>query len=112
MPHTKETLKKDGRLTDIVKALAAEWVQRESNGASMVTITRVLIDDRGQRAMILFTTLPEKAQPVVEEFLNRQKDDFKQYVYKHSRIGRVPLFTFKIDAGEKNRQRADELLQA
>ncbi len=110
MAHTKDTEKKDGRLQEIVRDLAAQFVQRESNGASIITITRVLIDDRGQRAMILFTTLPDSKAPVVEEFLNRQRDDFKQYVYKHSRIGRVPLFSFKVDAGEKNRQKADELL--
>ncbi len=104
--------RKDQKLQEMIKELAAQYVQRESNHASLITITRVLISDSGKRGIILFTTLPDSKQEAVKEFLNRQRDDFKQYIFSKSRIGRVPLCEFAIDFGEKNRQRTDELLDA
>jgi ribosome-binding factor A len=103
-PHQDEKLKQ------MIRELAASFVQLESNGASIITITNVTVADRGSRAKILFTVLPVEKQAVVEEFLKRKRIDFQEFVRSKSRIMRVPLFDFAIDHGEKNRQRADELL--
>ncbi len=100
---------KDERLKDVVKSLAAEFVQRESNGISLITITDVAIADRGGRATIYFTVLPEDKQKGVMDFLKRKRAEFREHVMEKSRIGRIPFFDFALDIGEKNRQRIDTI---
>ncbi|MBI5126465.1 MAG: ribosome-binding factor A [Candidatus Taylorbacteria bacterium] len=100
---------KDERLKDVLKTLAAEFVQRESNGISLITITDVAIADRGGRATIYFTVLPEDKVKGVLDFLKRKRAEFRDYVTEKSRIGRIPFFDFALDIGEKNRQRIDEI---
>ena len=107
---TKEGAIKDGRLQEIIKDLAAKFAHLEASKSSMITITRVMAGDQGRNIFIYFTTLPDSAQEHAKEFLNRKRSEFSEYVAKHSRVGRIPHIEFEIDLGEKNRQRADELL--
>jgi ribosome-binding factor A len=100
---------KDIKLENLIRELAADFLQRESNGSSLVTVTRVVLTDRVTKATILLSVLPEDKQQEAVEFARRKRGDFKEYVKKHSRIGRIPLFDFEIDIGEINRQRIDEL---
>lgn len=110
MDHTPNPNREE-KLRDEIHRLAAQYVQLESNGASLVTVTNIVLGDRAKMAKILFTTLPDSKQEVVLEFLKRKRKEFQEYVRENSRIGRIPLFDFDIDYGEKNRQRADELLR-
>ena len=75
----------------------------------MVTVTDVEMGDQGRRATVYFTVLPVDKEHAVVEFLVRKRGDFQNYVRERSRIGRVPLFDFGVDRGEKHRQRIDEL---
>ena len=102
--------RKDEKLRELIRALAADFISKESNRTSLVTVTNVLVSDRGQRVAILFTVMPERSQDAILDFLTRKGDEFRQYVRTHARLGRLPFISFKIDYGEKNRQRADELL--
>ena len=103
--HRKE------KLPELLKHLAAEFIERESNRTSLVTVTNASISDSQKQVKILFTVLPEDQEEVVLEFLNRKRDFF-EYIDKHARIGRMPEIEFIIDTGEKNRQRIDFLLQS
>ena len=49
---------RDEKLKDLIKEIAGEFMQRNSNYTSLITITDVSVADRGQRATILFTVLP------------------------------------------------------
>ncbi|MCC2630480.1 MAG: Ribosome-binding factor [Candidatus Paceibacter sp.] len=100
---------KDIKLENLIRELAASFLQRESNGSSLVTVTRVVLTDRVTKATILLSVLPEDKEEEAIEFARRKRGEFKEYVKKNSRIGRIPLFDFEIDIGEKNRQRIDEL---
>ncbi len=100
---------KEIKLEEQIRQVAAEFVQRESNGASLITVTRVQMTNRLTKAVILFSVLPEDKQEEVLGFVQRKRKEFKEYVKKHARIGRIPLFEFAIDFGEKNRQRIDEI---
>ncbi|MDO8471193.1 MAG: ribosome-binding factor A [bacterium] len=93
----------------IIHRLAAEFVRDEASGASLLTITRVELSDTGKEAKIYFTTLPENQEDTALKFLMRKIPEFKKYVRDESRIGLVPHIDFKIDYGERNRQRLDEL---
>ncbi len=100
---------KNEKLKEMIRELAAEYFSRESNRQSLITITSVEIFSRGGKARILMTVLPEDKEASAIEFAHRQLTDFRQYVMDKSRIGRIPFFEVAIDAGEKNRQRMDEL---
>jgi ribosome-binding factor A len=101
--HRKE------KLPELLKHLAAEFVERESNRTSLVTITGATISPSQKQVRILFTVLPENDEDTVLDFLNRKKRDFFEYVDKRAKIGRMPEIRFVVDIGEKNRQRIDFL---
>lgn len=89
--------------------LAAEFIRDNSGKTSLVTVTRVELYPAGKEGKIYFTTLPEDQEDTVLRFLERKAPEFKHYVREHSRIGIVPHLVFKIDYGERNRQRLDTL---
>lgn len=100
---------KDQKIEEIIRALAADFFSRESNRQSLITITGVELTNRGGKATILMTVMPEDKEESAVEFAHRQLTDFKHYVQEHSRLGRIPFFDVRIDTGEKNRQRIDEI---
>ncbi|MSR87593.1 MAG: ribosome-binding factor A [Candidatus Zambryskibacteria bacterium] len=99
------------RITEIIHRLAAEFILAESSNSSLITITRVEISPTGKEAKVFFTTLPEKEEETALKFLERKTPEFKRYVRDESRIGIVPHLDFKIDYGERNRQRLDQLTE-
>jgi ribosome-binding factor A len=98
---------KEEKVEEHLKQLAAAFIQRESNYTSLITVTATKMADRLGRCTIYFTVLPEDKQDQVLDFLNRKRAEFKEYVKKHSRIGRLPSVQFALDFGEKNRQKID-----
>lgn len=101
---------KDEKLRDQVKKFAAEFLQRESTGQSLITVTDVKIGKDAKEATILFTVLPENKEEVALEFARRQLGDFRDFMNKKVKTGRMPFFHFDIDRGEKHRQRIDEII--
>ena len=91
--------------------MAAQYFSRLSNRQSMITITDVEILNKGSKAVILMTVLPEDKEQDALDFAHRQLTEFREHVMKNSRIGRVPFFEVRIDVGEKNRQRIDLIAQ-
>ncbi len=94
-------------LIKIIKKAAADFMQLESNGASLITITDVRLSSDEKYANILFTVIPEEKQDAALEFAKRMRSEFRQYVKSHTKIGRIPMFDFGIDLGEKYRQKID-----
>ena len=103
---------KDQKLKEILRELSAQFFSRTSNRQSLITVTDVEILSRGGRANILITVLPEEMEEKAVEFANRQLTDFRNFVQENSRIARIPYFEEKIDIGEKNRQRIEEIEKA
>jgi ribosome-binding factor A len=100
---------KEAKTENHIRELAAAFLQHKSNGMSLLTVTRVTLANRMTRAIIYFTVLPEDKEQEALEFVQRKRYDFKEYVKKHAKLGRIPLFDFEIDKGEKNRQKIDEI---
>lgn len=100
---------KDEKIREVIRELAAEFFSRTSNRQSLITVTNVELLSRGGKAEILVTVMPEAMEEQAIEFTNRQLSDFREYVKEHSRIARIPYFEVKIDIGEKNRQKIDEI---
>jgi ribosome-binding factor A len=100
---------KDEKLKDQIHKWAAEFLQRESTGQSLITVTDVKITKEAKEATILFTVLPEDKEEVALEFARRQLHDFREYMNEKVKTGRMPYFHFDLDRGEKHRQRIDEI---
>jgi ribosome-binding factor A len=97
------------KIEEILHRLAAQFVREESTNASLITITRVVLTPAGKDAVVYFTTIPESQENTAQKFLDRKTGEFKRFVIDESRLGIVPHLSFKIDYGERNRQRLDEL---
>lgn len=101
---------KDEKYASLLSKFAAEYLNQESSGNSLITITRTDILDRGKRALIYFTALPAEKEKGALEFAKRRKNDFRQFVMSKKSFGFAPRVDFCIDLGEHNRQRIDELI--
>jgi ribosome-binding factor A len=100
---------REQKLEELLKHLAADFLQRESNVTSLITVTGIRLSERLTKADILITVFPEQKQEEALDFTKRKRTEFREYVREHAKMRVLPFFDFEIDFGEKNRQRIDEL---
>lgn len=104
MPASREE-----KLKDIIKQVSAEFLARESNRTSIITVTDVSLSDRGNRSTIFFTVLPEEKEKAALDFSKRKRAEFRDFFKEKVKMRSLPFFDFEIDKGEKNRQKIDEI---
>ena len=100
---------KEQKTAEEIQKLAGKFIEVESNRDSLITVTSVNLTKDFKKAIIFVTVFPEGDEEKALHFLKRQRSEFRQFVKKNSRIGRIPFFDFDIDKGEKSRQRIEEL---
>jgi len=98
------------QLTGILAEHAAQYISRESNRRSLITITYTELSQKLDRVTFYVHILPEDAEGPGLGFLLRQRGECREYLKKHVPLRRIPHVEFAIDEGEKKRQRVDELL--
>lgn len=96
-------------MKESVHKVAAEFLSREANRTSLITVTRVELSEDGRSGTIFMTVLPDSAEQQAVQFANRNRPEFSQFFEKRVRGRHAPRIEFAIDNGEKNRQRLDEL---
>lgn len=102
--------KKQNRMKEELKHLAAEFIKNEANSStSLITVTDVALNDKKTVVNIFFTVFPTTQEAAALDFINRQKSNFKEFLKSKSRMMRIPFFIFHIDEGEKNRQHIDTI---
>ncbi len=101
---------RNDKFKEIVMRAASQFIQTESNHQSLITVTDVAVSNDFQKATIFVTVFPDHKQTAVIDFLQRQKREFKQFIMTHTKIGKIPMFSFAIDLGEKMRQKIDEAI--
>lgn len=97
------------KLEELIRKLAAQFVQIESSNVSLITITRCVMEEKLKHAIIFITVLPESEERHALEFLKRKRSEFRDYIKSHARTRVIPVVDFAIDIGEKTRQKIDEL---
>ena len=100
---------RDDRLATRITELAAEYLQMESNRTSLITVIRTDILNKGRRAIVYFTVLPDLEEERALKFARRKRSDFRKFIIQKKPVAFAPSFDFAIDYGERNRQRIDEL---
>lgn len=92
-----------------LREAAAEFLSRESNRRSLVTVTAAQLSDDTRRCTIYITVLPDDYEDEAVNFANRNRHEFGKFFESRVRGMRIPHVEFVIDRGEKMRQRLDEL---
>lgn len=103
--------KRDERLREGIRELAAVFLNETSNKSSLVTVTSVTLSEDGRKATIGITVLPEDKESEALSFARRRRTELRGKVMKELDIAHPPFIEIDIDRGEKNRQRLDELSQ-
>jgi ribosome-binding factor A len=99
------------KVANTIKELAAQFLNRENNRTSLVTVTGCSTSPDLKRATILITVLPNTKETEVVNFVKRNLKDLREFLKKNMPIKIIPFLDVAIDAGEKNRQKIDELLR-
>jgi ribosome-binding factor A len=97
------------KIQEALREAAAEFLIREANRNSLITVTRAEVDEGGRHGNIFITVFPDSFEEEALDFANRKRGEFSQFFIKHVRGAHMPHVEFFIDRGEKNRQRLDEL---
>lgn len=87
---------KDERLMSAIHTAAAEFINRESNRRSLITVTRVSMSDE-KHAQIFISVFPQKDGRAAIDFLTRQHKEFLAFVKKTVKLHYVPYMTFLLD---------------
>ena len=99
------------KLANLIKELGAQFLERESNNTSLITVTSCSVSPDLKRATIFITVLPDDKEAAALEFVKRKRGALREYLKKKMKIKIIPFIDTQIDLGEKNRQKIDELLR-
>ncbi|OGI76213.1 hypothetical protein A3C67_03305 [Candidatus Nomurabacteria bacterium RIFCSPHIGHO2_02_FULL_42_19] len=100
------------KVAKVIKELTAEFLGRENNRTSLITVTFATASPDLKRATVFITVLPEEKEADVLLFVKRKRSEVRELLKKKLEIKTIPFIDFAIDQGEKNRQKIDELLRA
>jgi ribosome-binding factor A len=104
-------IQRNEKIAVLIKKLTAEFLGRESNRTSLITVTSCNTSPDLKRATIFITVMPTSKEETVLEFAKRNRPLLRDFLRKNMNTKVVPFIDIEIDKGEKNRQRIDELLR-
>ena len=99
------------KVANQIKELAAQFLGRENNRTSLLTVTDCTTSPDLKKATIFITVFPATKEEVVLNFIKRNLGDLREFLKKNMPIKIIPFLDVAIDQGEKNRQKIDELLR-
>ncbi len=99
------------KVTNNIKELAAQFLGRENNRTSLITVTSANASPDLKRATIFITVLPTSKETLALDFVKRRRGELREFLKKNMPIKIIPFLDVEIDQGEKNRQKIDELLR-
>lgn len=103
--------RRDDKIANTLLKLSADFLEKNSNRTSLITVTNIIVRDRRREAIVFISVLPEDQEKAALDFANRQKKELRLFIRSRVKMGYVPKIFFEIDKGEKNRQRIDFLSQ-
>lgn len=103
--------KRNEKIANQIKKLAARFLGRENNRTSLITVTSANTSPDLKKATIFITVLPTVKEKLALEFVKRKRGELREFLKKSMPIKIIPFIDIEIDKGEKNRQKIDELLR-
>jgi ribosome-binding factor A len=104
-------MERNEKIANLIKELGAQFLERESNNTSLITVTSCTVSPDTKRATIFITVLPDEKETSALGFVKRKRKELREYFKKNMKIKIIPFIDIQIDRGEKNRQKIDELLR-
>ncbi len=108
----KSENKRNEKVANHIKELSAQFLGRENNRTSLITVTSATCSPDLKRATIFITVLPNAKEKNALEFAKRKRSELREFLKKNMPIKTIPFLDIAIDLGEKNRQKIDELLRS
>jgi len=99
------------KLANLIKELSAQFLNRENNRTSLITVTFCAVSPDMKYATIFITVLPDSKEISALGFAKRKRKELRDFIKKNIKIKIIPFIDIQIDKGEKNRQKIDELLR-
>ncbi|HNW71796.1 MAG TPA: ribosome-binding factor A [Candidatus Paceibacterota bacterium] len=99
------------KVANLIKELSANFLERENNRTSLITVTSCNISHDLKNATIFITVLPDEKEHDALDFAKRKRKELRDFLKKNMKIKIIPFLDIEIDKGEKNRQKIDELLR-
>jgi len=88
---------KKEKLLSAIEHAAAEFINRESNRKSLITVTRAVFRENDRTVNVFISVLPEKETGAAVDFLSRQRDSFLEVLRKKIRTRELPYVYFLAD---------------
>ena len=98
MPNRQE------KLSELIKRLSAQFLERESNHLSLITVTNCTVSPDGKRATVFISVFPETKEKAALDFSKRARSDLREYIKSKVSMKSIPTIDIVLDLGEKNRQ--------
>ncbi len=106
MTHRQE--KVEGRLQQIIST----WLNKEANTQSVVTVTHCEVGRDLKNVTAFLSVFPESFEVKALEFAKRKRTEIRQLIADEMPMKTIPFVEFEIDAGEKNRQKIEGILDS
>ena len=106
MSHRQE--KVEGRLQEIT----ASYLSREAGNKSIITVTHCDVPSDLKKVTAFISVFPETHEAEALNFTKRHRASIRELIAKELPIKNIPYVDFEIDAGEKNRQKVEGILQS
>lgn len=105
------TSRRQYKVSEELAHQAGLFIARESNGTSLITVTRADVAPDLKNTTIFVSVLPKSQEETALAFLKRVRTDFHEFLKQKTVLRNVPTVDFMLDFGEENRQRIDEALR-
>ena len=99
------------KVANFIKELAAQFLERENDRTSLITVMSATLSPDMKRATIFITVLPDSKEQPALLFVKRKLGELRESLKKNLPIKIIPFLDVAIDLGEKNRQKIDKLLR-
>ncbi len=100
---------RDEKAASQLLTLAGQFIAREAGRSTLITPTRVGFGRNPKFATVYVSVFPIEEMDHALSFLNRNVNEFREFLKKHGRFNLLPFIKFEADIGEQNRQRLDEV---
>lgn len=97
------------KYAEALREAAAEFLAREANRNTLITVTRAEVSEDGKRGTVYITVYPDSGEEAALAFANRNRGELGHFLSERTKGMRVPHLEFAIDQGERYRRRLDEL---
>lgn len=84
------------RIGSLIKEMAAEFIERESNHTSLITVTDIVMGKGGHTVTIIVSVLPVDKAKAVQEFLHRKRSEFRELFSNRAKHLKPPTFDFVV----------------